>query len=309
MRNADVSHRRLDFYSSNSRRRSVENSHLEELFNNEDKAREYLLNKCRGGRKPFCPRCREHKLYSLSGDRYRCSSCKYTFQDFSCRWINNGGLKMSDWLKLVHLFSGEMTAHGVSNELGISYNAAYKAITAIRYAILSHAIDAAQLLGPETELGEYLKGRKLTGVPKNKYQGTIPVFGIMEKNDWVFIDLMQNINAESVFHFNHNFHLKLVKNGNIIHTDRYQNYDALILCGNDSLPMDYIRKYSGITPHIEKSGGEFWKFARERLKKYKGISTQRFPLYLKELEFRFNYRNKDIFELLTDYLCKIVPEV
>lgn len=216
---------------------------------------------------------------------------------------------MTEWLKLIYLFSKEMTAHAISKELKISYNATYKAITAIRYAILSQAIDATQLLGPETKLGEYLKRRKLTGIPKEDYQGKIPVFGIMEKNGWVFIDLMQNINAESVFHFNHNFHLKLVKNGNIIHTDRYQNYDALILCGNESLPIHYIRKYSDTTAFIEKSSEGFWSFSHERLKRYKGISTQRFPLYLKELEFRYNYRDKDIFNILTEYLCKIVPEI
>lgn len=288
---------------------NVEQSLLNELFTDEGFAREYMLDKCREGREQFCPRCGERKIYHLSNNRYRCSACKYTFQDFSCRWINNGGLKMSELLRLIYMFSTEMTAHGISNELGISYNAAYKAITSVRYAILSQAIDAAQFLGPETQLGEYIKGRKLTGIPKKKYNGTIPVFGIMEKQDWVFIDLMQNINAESVLHFNHNFHLKLVRNGNIIHTDRYQNYDALILCGNETLPLQYIQKYSNTTAYIEKSGNGFWDFARERLKKYKGISTQRFPLYLKELEFRYNFRDKDIFEILTDYVSKIVPDM
>lgn len=279
------------------------------LFTDEQTAREYMLDKCREGRESYCPRCGERKIYTLSSNRYRCSMCKYTFQDFSCRWINNGGLKMSDWLKLTYLFAEEMTAHKISGELNISYNAAYKALTAVRYSILSQAIDAAQLLGPETKLGEYLKGRKLTGIPKKQKNGPIPVFGIMEKNNWVFIDLIQNITAESVLHFNHNFHLKLVRNGNIIHTDRYQNYDALILCGNESLPVQYIRKYPETTVFIEKSEGGFWSFARERLKKYKGISTQRFPLYLKELEFRYNYRDKDIFQILTDYLSKIVPDL
>ncbi|MHA1410945.1 MAG: IS1595 family transposase, partial [Candidatus Odinarchaeia archaeon] len=34
-----------------------------------------------------------------------------------------------------------------------------------------------------------------------------------------------------------------------------------------------------------------------------------FPLYLKELEFRYNHRHADIFEKVADYLCDLVPEL
>lgn len=307
MRDTDVRHRRLSTRGSMTRQEDRA-SMFERLTSSEEEARKFLIHKCFGNRKLFCPRCREHKLYTLNGNRYRCSSCKYTFQDFSGRWINNGGLGCREWIRLIQMFAEDNTAHAISQDLGLSYNATYKAITALRFAILSQAIDAQQLLSPETGLHAHLKGKKLTGVPAKSTYDTIPVFGIMEKNGWVFIDLMQNITAESVFHFNHNFHLKLIRHGSIIHTDRYQKYDALILCGDDSLPMDYIRKHAGVTPHIEISGGEFWTFARERFKRYKGISPHRFPLYLKELEFRFNNRNKDLFDLLVTYICKIVPD-
>ncbi|WP_320174689.1 transposase [Maridesulfovibrio sp.] len=308
MRNTDVGDRRIEGSSMGTVSENRD-EFLARLTSSEDEARKFLLHKALGDRKPFCPRCREHKLYNLNGDRYRCSSCKYTFQDFSGRWINNGGLSAREWVRLIQMFAEDHTAHAISLDLELSYNATYKAITALRFAILAQAIDAQQLLSPETGLHKHLKNKKLTGVPSKKTTGAIPVFGIMEKNGWVFIDLMQNITAESVFHFNHNFHLKLVRHGSIIHTDRYQKYDSLILCGDDSLPLDYIRKYPDVTPHIEISGGEFWQFARQRFKRYKGISPHRFPLYLKELEFRFNNRSKDLFDLLTSYICKIVPDV
>ncbi len=308
MRNTDVSDRRI---VDEGRKILIDEraAMFKKLISSEEEAKKFLIANCFGDRKPFCPRCRENKLYTLSGSRYRCSSCKYTFQDFSGRWINNGGLSCTEWIQLIKLFAEDNTAHAISLDLGISYNAAYKAISSLRFAILAQAIDAVQLLGPETGLHKHLNNKKLTGILKKKGSEIIPVFGVLEKNGWVFIDLMQNINAESVFHFNHNFHLKLVRHGSIIHTDRYQKYTALILCGDDSLPLDYIRKYPGITPEIETSDGEFWKFARDRFKRYKGISPHRFPLYLKELEFRFNNRNKDLFELLVNYVCKIVPDV
>jgi transposase-like protein len=34
----------------------------------------------------------------------------------------------------------------------------------------------------------------------------------------------------------------------------------------------------------------FRGFARERLLKFHGVSAEKFPLYLKEMEFRYNHR-------------------
>ncbi len=42
----------------------------------------------------------------------------------------------------------------------------------------------------------------------------------------------------------------------------------------------------------------FWSFTKERLMKYHGIVPSKFPLYHKELEVRYNYRNDDLFDLV-----------
>ena len=38
------------------------------------------------------------------------------------------------------------------------------------------------------------------------------------------------------------------------------------------------------------SAHEFWAFARERLRSYRGGFMKRFPTYIREMEFRYNYR-------------------
>lgn len=44
----------------------------------------------------------------------------------------------------------------------------------------------------------------------------------------------------------------------------------------------------------------FWSFARRRLEKFNGIPNRTFPLHLKECEWRFNLRDRDLYaELLT----------
>ncbi|MEA3487352.1 MAG: NAD(+) synthase, partial [Thermodesulfobacteriota bacterium] len=39
------------------------------------------------------------------------------------------------------------------------------------------------------------------------------------------------------------------------------------------------------------------------------VPRTHFPLYLKELEFRYNNRYMDVFDKVTDYLCDLVPEL
>ncbi len=276
------------------------------LLDDDDKAREYLLGLTWPTGDPFCPRCGHRKVYTLSGDRLRCASCKYTFQPFSARWINNGALTPSEWIHLITLFVEECSVHQMKKQLNLSYNTVYKALTAIRFAILAHAIDARQLISSATGLDSYLKGNRLTGGPREMRMDTIPVYGILRREGLVFIDLVPGFQAETLFHFHMNFHLKLIRTGNLVYTDRYKDYDALMFCGNDSLPYDIIRRYDE-PPHIDAVGDDFWEYAQSRIKRFRGISCQRFPLYLKELEFRFNNREKSIAEIIAAYLCALVP--
>ena len=49
--------------------------------------------------------------------------------------------------------------------------------------------------------------------------------------------------------------------------------------------------------HINGIEG-FWSFAKHWLYQYRGIPKAYFPLYLKEVEWRFNHRNENLVILL-----------
>ncbi|MES9994658.1 transposase [Desulfovibrio aminophilus] len=274
----------------------------------EEAAKALLRGLCHPDGVPFCPRCNDRRVYHLAEGRLRCGGCRYTFQEFTGRWINNGGLSCRQWLRLAELFAGEATAHGIAKEIGASYNATYKALTALRYALLVQALDARLLLGPATGLGECIQGRKLTGQPGDLPPGRVPVFGLIEEGGLVFVDLVPEIEAETVFHFHANFQLKLIRMNNIIYTDRYRRYHALVFCADESLPLRYISNYDRI-PYVDAEQHAFWTFAQERIKRYKGLSPQRFPLYLKELEFRYNRRDQDLCRLFLEALCALMPDL
>ena len=109
----------------------------ERLIKTEFAARNYLLGFCFENHQRFCPRCETRKLYRLKDGRRRCSSCRYTFHDFTGRWINRGNLTPGQWLRLVKLFELELSTRKISQQLGISYDSVYGAIHTIRAAILA----------------------------------------------------------------------------------------------------------------------------------------------------------------------------
>lgn len=79
-------------------------------------------------------------------------------------------------------------------------------------------------------------------------------------------------------------------------------------CGYRHLNVDHSSKFVDGKVHINGLEG-FWSWAKERLFKHHGISPQKFPLYLKELEFRYNHREESIFEQLVEFLSDFVPEL
>ncbi len=60
--------------------------------------------------------------------------------------------------------------------------------------------------------------------------------------------------------------------------------------------------------HINGMEG-FWSYAKTWLYHYRGIPRNYFHLYLKEIEFRFNNRDKDLFDEVVNLLLggKLVP--
>jgi transposase len=275
----------------------------QKLIRNEMHAQKHLLGKCFKNHQRFCPRCRQRKLYHLADGRYRCSRCEYSFHDFSGRWINSGRLSAVQWLWIIKLFELEVSVRKMALQLGLSYRSLYAAVSAIRLAILSHAEDAKSLLGGEIELDEAYFGGRRKGNRGRGAAGKVPVFGILERDGQVHVSVVPDVSAATLLKLT----VKKVRRGSVVYTDRFGSYDSLMFCGYRHLKVDHQKLFSSGRVYINGLEG-FWSWAKERLMKHHGVSKHRFPLYLKELEFRYNHRAEDLFGLIANYLCDLVPK-
>ena len=157
--------------------------------------------------------------------------------------------------------------------------------------------------GPRRRRG----GKRGRGAPDK-----IPVFGLLERGGRVSVTVIRDIAARTLLDLT----VRTVKRGSLVYTDRYRGYDTLMCCGYRHLRVDhgrddarrFARKFSGRRVHINGLEG-FWSFAKGKLYKYHGVSPERFPLYLFEMEFRYNHRGQDLFRLILDALLQPVPEL
>ena len=74
----------------------------------------------------------------------------------------------------------------------------------------------------ESYFGGKRKGKRGRGS-----QGKIPVFGILERQGKVKVEVVKDVSAESILRSA----IKKVKRGSIIYTDRFSSYDGLVIYG------------------------------------------------------------------------------
>lgn len=277
----------------------------EYYIKNESTARRYLLEFCWKNHQRFCPRCRRRKNYPLTDGRRRCARCSYTYHDFSGRWVNNCDLTCQDWLRIIKLFEIDLTVLAMSKEVDLAYNTVYKAITTIRCAIAANAIDARNFFGSDRSIELKTSGRMLSIKPSNTF--STPVFGVMEHSGMVFVDLVPGLHPETVFHFHHSFGLELGHWGKTYFSAPYQRYQALLFC--TSAPPPRFLEFTLLQAPLQSAKSPpCISYLLDKIRRYRGLSPEKFPLYVKELEYRYNNRNNDIYTETARLLCKFVPK-
>jgi transposase len=98
------------------------------------------------------------------------------------------------------------------------------------------------------------------------------------------------------------------KKGSVYYSDDHTAYATLNLIGKHQVVAHVNEEYVRDNSHINGIEG-FWSYVKTWLYHYRGVPKQYFHLCLKEIEFRFNHREEDVFRILTNIIAKTVPNV
>jgi len=225
---------------------------IEGLLESESIARDYLLRFCWQGGSPHCPRCQCSKIYQLKEGRIRCSQCRYTFHDFSDRWINSARLTCRQWIRLVRLFEQDMSTRQISSSLSVSYDTAYRAVNAIRRSLPS----------------------SLESTTDDRCIEESPVFGINTLNGRIEADVVPDLRPKQVLAQNS----RNTKLSSVVFSVSYDGYEALVFACTPQI-YEPFRFWPPEVQVYPATAGGFLKYSSECLSKHRNISPKRFPLY------------------------------
>ena len=231
-----------------------------------------------------CIFCDKYGLYRLKDKRVKCSCCnKY----YSLRRLRKD-------IQLLYYFYLEVSARKAAKELNFDYGAVHNKFMQFRKSMVNYCQNEEEILKGELELDESYFGGKRKGKRGRGANNKAIVFGILERKGRVHTVIVNNVTAETLMNQIKN----KTKKGSVFYTDTWRSYNDLKQYGKHN-KINHKKEFAKENNHINGIEG-FWSFAKERFHKYHGINKNNYPFYLKEMEFRYNNRNNNIFKLLFD---------
>ena len=193
--------------------------------------------------------------------------------------------------KILDVFLKDLTASVSADLLKLNRNTINRYYNLFRSAIFKHSLCILEKELGTFEVDEsYFGARRIRGKRGRGAAGKTPVFGLLKRDGMVLISLVNNCSKESLIPI---IQGKILE-GSTIYTDGWKAYDGLILNGYEHYRVhhsksEFVRGKSHVNG-IES----FWSFAKRRLAKFNGLTSYKFFLHLKECEFRFNNRHKNL---------------
>lgn len=211
--------------------------------------------------------------------------------------------KLSDYRikKILKCFCLELTAIQTAKELELNRHTIDRYFRKFREKIAAYQEQNLRKLTGNIEIDESYFGSRHFGDKRGRgAKWRIPVIGILKRKGIVHADILPNASRASIMPV---IKRLINKSRSNVYTDKWRSYDGLVFSGYKHHRINHSKEFVRNNNHI--NGIEsFWSYVKRKMRKHNGIPRNQFYLYLKESEFRFNNRKKDIFKLLTEIVSK-----
>jgi transposase-like protein len=215
------------------------------------------------------------------------------------KYINLAKISEEKFRELLKCFALDFSATDTAKITNLNRNTVNRIYNEMRLRIYNYCLVSSPVKAEieEYEADEsYFGPRRIRGKRGRGAGQKIIVFGLYKRDSHVYTEIVPDCKAGT---------LSAIIRGkadieSVIHTDGWRGYDGLVDLGYEKhFRVNHGENIfsSGDGNHI--NGIEsFWGYAKHRLVKFNGVRKDRFPIYLKETEFRFNNRNMDLYKIL-----------
>jgi transposase len=195
--------------------------------------------------------------------------------------------------EIIRLFSLDIEAKKTAELTGVSRPTINRFYGVFRERIAELCEAENPFENGEVELDEsYFGARRVRGMRGRGAKGKIPVFGMLKRGERVYTQVVKNCSVKEL--------MPIIRGntdtGAVIYSDGFKTYDGLVNYGYKKhfRVKHGENEFADGRSHI--NGIEnFWGLCKVRLTKFRGVHKHTFYLHIKECEFRYNYRNKNIY--------------
>ena len=210
------------------------------------------------------------------------------------RYSNRSKISEKKIRDIVRYFALDLDALQIAKITCLNRNTINRYLKAIRERIAEYCKQQSPFSG-EVEVDEsYFGARRVKGQRGRGSYGKTIVFGIFKRNGSVYTEIVPNCAKPT---------LQGVIRGRVdletvIHSDGWRGYNGLVDLGYKK----HFRVQHGQNEFVKSKSHingieSFWAYAKTRMSKFRGLSRNTFYLHLKECEFRFNNRGKNLYHL------------
>jgi transposase len=203
---------------------------------------------------------------------------------------------------VLRLFCLDIEAKKVAEFTGLNRGTINNIFHKLRERIAEICETESPFENGEIELDEsYFGARRVRGIRGRGAKGKTPVFGMLKRGDKVYVQIVKNCSMREL--------LPIIKGkadtNSVVYTDGFKTYDGLVNYG-------YKKHYRVKHGENEFANGNnhingienFWGLCKVRLAKFRGMNKNNFYLHIKECEFRYNFRNQNLYLFLLNELRK-----
>jgi len=199
--------------------------------------------------------------------------------------------KLRRELSVLLSFVEQRPAYQVALEYGVSYPVVTRIFKSIRELLYYQCELEGKRLSGNIKIDEAYFGGRRKGKRGRGVAGKSVVLGLLERQGQVYTRVVSTITAEQLMSV-----IKAkTKKGSVYHTDTFTSYNSLHQFGKH---FKVNHNQTLVTKHHNHINGieGFWSYAKHKLYNYRGVSKANFPVYLKEMEYRYNHRKENILE-------------
>ena len=211
------------------------------------------------------------------------------------KYANRSKISEAKFRQIVKLFATDLDAGQIAEIASVNRNTVNRYLAAIRARIAEYCENVSPIQG-EVEVDESFFGaRRVKGKRGRGALGKTIVFGLYKRHGKVYTEIVPDCSKGTL----QGIIRGRVTLDSVIHSDGWRGYNGLVDMGYEKhLRVDHSQnKFARGNSHINGIEG-FWGFSKSRLTRFKGLPKSTFYLHLKECEFRFNYKDENLYHLM-----------